>query len=92
MFLSQTIQLDAGETARRSQKDIVFGMGWAWVAGSLGRWVAGSLRGISRTLNITTTNPERFHTTFFVGYPEKMISKFSVEPFQKQEPEVLFPG
>ena len=60
----------------RTQKALF--LGWDEV-GSLG------LHGIFPKLNITATNPENSMLRFFIMYRKNIISKFSVELFQKHD-------
>ena len=66
-----------------TQRNIVFEMGWTWLARS---W------NFSKPKETTATNPENLMPDLPLAVHKKIIFNFSVEPFQKLDPKVLFPG
>ena len=68
------------EKTRVDPKNVVFGMGWTWVAG---------LRMISLQLNLKSW---KFDATFFIRYLKSIISNFSVKLIHKARPRVPYSG
>ena len=62
---------------------IFFGMGWDET------WIAGSTWGFSEIKPVNWQS-WKIWCYIFMRSPKNIISKFSLEPFQKQDPKVLF--